>query len=122
MVSKHARKQRKAQYNAPIHVRRRMVSAHLSDELSKQMNTRSARVIVGDTVKIVRGDENVKGLEGKVTDVNTRTGRIVVEGVTMPKADGTLKARPVHASNVIITKLDLSDSWRKEKLQQPGEA
>ena len=121
MVSKQARKQRKALYNAPVHVRRRNVSAHLSDDLMKQTSTRSTRVIVGDTVKVLRGDEGVRGVEGKVSDVNTKTGRIVVEGITMPKADGTMKARPVHSSNVIITKLDLTDPWRKEKLQRKQE-
>ena len=121
MVSKQARKQRKALYNAPIHVRRRNVSAHLSEELMKQTGTRSSRVIKGDTVKVLRGDEGVKGIEGKVSDVNTKTGRIVVEGITMPKADGTMKARPIHSSNVIITKLELTDPWRKEKLQRKEE-
>jgi len=121
MVSKQARKQRKALYNAPIHVRRRNVSAHLSEELMKQTGTRSSRVIKGDTVKVLRGDEGVKGIEGKVSDVNTKTGRIVVEGITMPKADGTMKARPIHSSNVIITKLELTDPRRKEKLQRKEE-
>lgn len=121
MVSKQARKQRKALYNAPVHVRRRNVSAHLSDDLMKQTSTRSIRVIVGDTVKVLRGDEGVRGVEGKVSEVDTKTGRIVVEGITMPKADGTMKARPIHSSNVIITKLDLTDPWRKEKLQRKQE-
>ena len=121
MVSKQARKQRKALYNAPVHVRRRNVSAHLSDELMKQTGTRSAMVIKGDTVKVLRGDEGVKGVEGKVSDVNTKTGRIIVEGITMPKADGTMKARPVHSSNALIIKLDLTDPWRKEKLQRTEE-
>jgi large subunit ribosomal protein L24 len=121
MVSKQARKQRKALYNAPIHVRRRNVSAHLSDELMKQTATRSTRVIKGDTVRVLRGDDGVKGVEGKVSDVNTKTGRIIVEGITMPKADGSMKARPVHSSNVIITKLDLTDPRRKAKLQNVQE-
>ncbi len=71
-------------------------------------------------MKIMRGDEGSWGVEGKVTEVNTKTGRIIIEGVTMPKADGTMKARSVHASNVMITKLDLNDPWRKEKLQREG--
>jgi large subunit ribosomal protein L24 len=119
--SKYARKQRKAQYNAPIHTRRKNVASHLSDALAKDANRRSALVIKGDTVRILRGDEDIVGTEGKVTNVNTRTGRIVVEGVTMPKADGTMKARPVHASNVVITKLELTDPRRKRKLQQGEE-
>lgn len=117
MVSKQARKQRKAQYNAPTHVRRRMVASHLSEDLIKRYKTRSAMVIVGDTVKVLRGDEKVRGVEGKVTNVDTMTGKVVVEGITIAKADGTLKERPVHASNLVITKLDLTDPWRKEKLE-----
>src|SRR5512137_1774093 len=117
MVSKQARKQRKRQHNAPEHLRRKMVASHLSDGLMKQYNRRSALVIVGDTVMVMRGDEKVRNIEGKVTDVNTRTGKVVIEGITIAKADGTLKERPVHASNLVITKLNLTDPWRKEKLE-----
>jgi large subunit ribosomal protein L24 len=111
MVSKQARKQRKAQANAPTHVKRRMTASHLSEQLMKECNRRSARVIKGDTVKVLRGDADVRGLEGKVTEVDTHTGRVVIEGVTMPKADGT------QVANLVITRLDLNDPWRKEKLQ-----
>lgn len=117
MVSKQARKQRKAQANAPTHVRRKMVASHLSEDLKKQYGARSAMVVAGDTVKVLRGDEKVKGVEGKVTRVDTKSGKVVVEGVTIAKADGTMKARPVHASNLIIMKLDLTDPWRKGRLE-----
>lgn len=117
MVSKQARKQRKRQYNAPEHLRRKMVASHLSDGLMKQYKKRSTLVIVGDTVMVMRGDEKVRNIEGKVTEVNTRTGKVVIEGITIAKADGTLKERPVHASNLVITKLNLTDPWRKEKLE-----
>ena len=117
MQSKQARKQRKALYNAPTHVKRRMTSSHLSDQLMKEFQKRSTRVIAGDTVKVLRGDENVRGLEGKVSSVDTNTGRVIVEGVTMAQADGTQVARPIHSSNLVITKLDLNDPWRKRKLQ-----
>jgi len=122
MPSKHARKQRKAQFNAPIHARRKLVASHLSEALSKQYNRRSALVVEGDTVKVVRGDDVVKGVEGKVTKVDTKTGRLIIEGITMPKADNTQKARPIHASNVMITKLDLADPLRKAKLEKTREA
>ncbi|HXZ23402.1 MAG TPA: 50S ribosomal protein L24 [Methanomassiliicoccales archaeon] len=122
MPSKHARKQRKAQFNAPIHKRRKLVASHLTDALSKQYNRRSALVVEGDTVKVVRGDDVVKGVEGKVTKVDTKTGRLIIEGITMPKADNTQKARPIHASNVMITKLDLADPLRKAKLEKTREA
>jgi large subunit ribosomal protein L24 len=121
MRSKQPRKQRKAQFNAPIHRRGKSMSAHLGTSLRKEYDRRSVRVIKGDTILVVRGDEEIVGTEGKVAGVNTRTGRITVEGITIPKADGTETARPIHASNVVVTKLDLSDSIRKEKLMRSKE-
>jgi large subunit ribosomal protein L24 len=113
-----ARKQRKALYNAPTHVKSRMVASHLSEELMKQYKRRSARVVKGDTVKVMRGDAEIVGVEGKVTEIDLNSGRIIVEGVTMAKADGTMEARSVHASNVIIIKLEIKDAWRKSRLQK----
>lgn len=119
--SKKARKQRKAFYNAPLHIRRKNVSSHLSKELSKEYGLRALQVRKGDTVRIMRGDEDILGMEGRVAAVFTRTGRVSVDGVTVAKADGTQTARPVHASKVEIIKLDLSDPKRKEKLAKAKE-
>jgi len=118
MKSTKARKQRKALYNAPASVRRRNVASNLSENLRKEYGKRSAHVIKGDTVMVTRGGEGVVGTEGKVASVNTRTGRLTIEGVTISQADGTEVTRPIHASNVMITKLDVSDNWRKEKLSR----
>ena len=60
MVSSKARVQRKAQANAPAHTKRKMLSAHLSDELAEKYGRRTARVCEGDTVAIVRGDEVIR--------------------------------------------------------------
>ena len=118
MVSSKARVQRKTSANAPVHVKRKMLSAHLSKDLSKQYGRRSARVCVGDTVVIARGAEGIRGVEGKVIAVMTDEGRVTVEGITINQADGTAVARPVHASNLIITKLNLDDAWRKDALSK----
>jgi large subunit ribosomal protein L24 len=119
--SKKARKQRKAFYNAPSHLRRKNISSHLSDDLQKEYTIRSLQVRKGDSGKAMRGAEEILGREGKVAAVITKTGRVTVEGVTIAKADGTQTARPVHASKVMITKLDLSDPKRKEKLARAKE-
>ena len=119
--SNKARKQRKAFYNAPVHIRRKMVSSHLSDELRKDFGIHAAQVVKGDTVRVMRGDEDIIDVEGKVTFVNTKSGRLEIEGVTIAKADGTLVARPVHASKVEITKLNLSDPHRKDVLNRSKE-
>ena len=112
MVSSKARIQRKTSANAPVHVKRKMLSAHLS----KQYGKRSARVCVGDTVVIERGAEGVRGVEGKVLSVITKTGQVTIEGITINQADGTSVARPVHASNLTIVKLNLDDPKRKDAL------
>ena len=86
MVSSKARVQRYNQANAPLHVKRKMLSAHLSADLRKEYGKRSARVCKGDTVTIVRGNEDIRGLEGKVIAVDTQTGRVAVEGVTINRS------------------------------------
>jgi len=116
MVSSKARIQRKTSANAPVHVKRKMLSAHLSKDLSKQYGKRSARVCVGDTVVIERGAEGIRGVEGKVLSVDTKTGQVTIEGITINQADGTAVARPVHASNLTIVKLNLDDAKRKDVL------
>ena len=116
MVSSKARIQRKTSANAPVHVKRKMLSAHLSKDLSKQYGRRSVRVCVGDTVVIQRGSEEIRGVEGKVLAVETSTGHVTIEGITINQADGTSVARPVHASNLTVVKLNLDDARRKDSL------
>lgn len=122
MVSSKARTQRKNQFNAPIHTKRKMLSAHLSDELRKQYGKRTARVCVGDTVAIMVGNEDMRGTEGKVLEVITSSGRVVIENVTINQADGTAVPFPVHASNLVITKLNTDDKWRMAKLSKSVKA
>ncbi len=111
------RKQRLFGYNRNAHDRSRAMSAHLSDELLKEYSTlRSITVRKGDTVKVVRGA--FKGQVAKVIKVFPRRGMITIEEATMNKADNKKVARMFRPSKVIITKLDLSDPWRREKLQQ----
>jgi len=122
MASSKARVQRKAQANAPSHVKRKMLSAHLSNDLRDQYGVRTARVCKGDTVAVIRGDEDVRGTEGKVLEIFTNTGRVSIEGITINQADGTATVRPVHASNLIITKLNTEDQWRIDSLSKKKEA
>lgn len=121
MTSEKARKKRRSHYNAPLHKRRKNLSAHLAPkylEDGKKAYPRAAVVKKGDTVKIMRGKD--KGKEGKVTEVDTNTGTVQIEGLTHGKADGTQVSRDFHASNLMITKLMLDDPWRKRKLEGGG--
>ncbi len=113
-TSSQPRKQRKAQANAPLHERGKALSALLARDLREQYKRRHLRVVKGDTVKVLRGDH--RGEEGVVDEVDVKHSRILVHGVSIPKADSTEVPRPVHASNVQITKLNLKDGKRAEKL------
>ncbi|HEB37127.1 MAG TPA: 50S ribosomal protein L24 [Thermoplasmatales archaeon] len=114
--SKQPRKQRKFLFNAPLHIRRKFLSAHLSDDLITKYKKRSFSIAKGDTVKVVRGD--FKGHTGKVAEVDLKKGIVKVEGVLITKADGKRVMRPLHPSNLIITKLNLTDPIRREKLER----
>ncbi|MGC9181350.1 50S ribosomal protein L24 [Thermogladius sp.] len=117
--SKKPSKQRKALYNAPLHLRHKFMTAKLSDELAEKYGVKRLPVRKGDTVKILRGDW--RGHEGKVVEVDLNRGRIFVEGVQVKKADGTLVYYPIHPSKVIITKLDLSDKYRMRIIERRKE-
>lgn len=114
--SKQPRKQRRFLFKAPLHLRRKFISAHLSDDLITKYGRRSFPVAKGDTVKVVRGD--FKGHVGKVSEVDLKKGVVKVEGVLITKADGKRVLRPLHPSNLIITKLNLTDPVRRRKLER----
>ena len=116
--SRQPRKQRRAYYRAPLHVRQKLMSATLSPELREKYGVRSLPVRAGDKVKVMRGD--FKGHVGKVVKVDLRRYRIYIDGVTIKKSDGTPVFRPIHPSNVMIVELDLSDPWRKKILERRG--
>ncbi len=114
MSSIQPRKQRKAWYNAPLHQRRKQMASHLAEDLLLKYNVRRTPVISGDEVKVLRGDK--KGETGKVVAVDTKARKVVVEGITHKKADGTDVAFPLDASNLLIVKLNLEDKRRRTKL------
>jgi len=116
---KNPRKQRKRLFNAPAHIRRKLMSAPLSAELASSRGTKSMPVRKGDTVRILRGDN--KGFEGKVSRVDRKAFRIYVEGLTREKVDGTNIFLPIHPSKVQIRNLNLDDKWRKDVLARKKE-
>lgn len=89
--------------------------SNLSDDLKKQYNKRSAGVVKGDTVKIMRGE--YKGVEGKVEKINTEKGKLSIEGVQREKIKGGNVKVLIHASNVIISSLNMDDNYRKNKIE-----
>ena len=114
LESSQPRKQRKARYNAPPHMKGKFLNAPLSAALREKYSKKTLRVVKGDTVKVTRGDHT--GEEGVVDLVDTRNVKLVVHGVSSTKADGTEVPRTIDASKVEITKLHLDDKRRVEKL------
>ncbi|MGD0160291.1 MAG: 50S ribosomal protein L24 [Candidatus Bathyarchaeia archaeon] len=109
-------KQRKMLYQAPAHVRHRLLAAHLSPGLRATHIAKSFPVRNGDTIRVMRGDH--KGFEGKISRIDLKKYRIYVEGLTREKVDGTTVFVPVHPSKLMITKLNLDDKWRKRILER----
>lgn len=109
-------KQRKALYEMPLHLRRKLLTAPLSDELREKYGIKRLPVRKGDVVRIMRG--SFKGHEGKVVKVDLKRVRIFIEGVQRKKADGTPVYVPIHPSKVQIIKLDLSDKWRIKVIER----
>jgi len=114
--SKQPRKQRRALFNAPLHVRQKLVTAPLSRELREKYGVKRLPVRKGDKVRIMRGD--FKGHEGEVVRVDLKRIAIYVDGVTIKKADGTPVFRPIHPSNVMIIDLKLDDEWRRKIIER----
>jgi large subunit ribosomal protein L24 len=100
--------------HVPKHQRDNTVGATLSDNLRQQYKRRSARVIKGDSVKVMRGE--YKGVEGKVDHVNTIEGTLEIEGVQREKVRGGQVKVPIHASKVMITGLKTDDKYRSAML------
>ena len=102
-VSSSRRKQRKAHFSAPSHIRYRIMSATLSKSLRSKYGIRSLPVRKDDEVVVLRGAR--KGSKGKVIQVHRKKWAIHVDKVTKNKANGAPYQLPIHPSNVAITKV-----------------
>jgi len=109
---------RKRRYTAPVHVRRKYVSAPLSPSLRAEHGVRSMPIVADDTVTITKGDRKLS--EGKILRVDLKNAEVYVEGVTRSRQDGSTVQMPIKPANVMITKLNLNDQWRKRVLERKG--
>jgi large subunit ribosomal protein L24 len=103
-------------FQAAHHTRSKQLGSTLSKELREKYGRRSARVIEGDTVRIMRGE--FKGIDGKVTQVSTKKNSIAVEGIKREKLKGGNVDIYIHTSNVMITGMNLDDKWRQNRLEK----
>ena len=110
------RKQRKYRHNAPLHIRQKLVSAHLSKELRKKYSRRSINIRKGDNVKVMRGQFRNK--QGKVEEVDLKKILVYISGIEVSKKDGTKARKPVHPSNLLVTELNIDDKMRSKVLER----
>jgi large subunit ribosomal protein L24 len=101
--------------HVPKHLHDARICSTLIEDLRRQYDRRNARVIKGDTVKVMRGEYT--GIEGKVEKVNTERGTLAIEGVQREKIKGGNVKVQIHASNVTIVGLNLQDKYRQARLQ-----
>ena len=111
-------KSRKMRFNAPNHMRRKFLSAPLAPELKTRHGARSMPVRRDDTVQITKGDRRLT--EGKVLRVDSKRGKLYIEGVTRTRMDGSTVQIPIRPENVMITRLTLDDERRREALERRG--
>jgi len=91
-----------------------MLRCRLDDSLREEYGLRSLNVKKGDLVRIMRGQ--FRDTEGKVLGVDYRTIRVLVDGASTTKSDGKEARVPLHPSNLMLVKLELSDE-RKKRIQ-----
>lgn len=91
------------------------IRVSLNSDLRKKYGIRAFPIAKGDIVNIMAGGR--KGEGGKVIDINHRTNRVSVEGITIAKADGKAEEYFIAANLLQITKLELSRPERLQKLR-----
>lgn len=109
-VSSSRRVNRRAHFNAPSHMRRVMMSSHLSKELREKYHVKRVPIRKDDEVIVMRGA--AKGREGKITAVYRKKWVVHIDKITREKANGTPVPIGIHPSNVMITKLKLDKDRR----------
>ena len=97
--------------HVPKHLHDARICSALIEDLRRQYHRRNARVIKGDTVKVMRGEYTE--IEESVEKVNTERGTLAIEGVQREKIKGGNVKVQIHASNVTIVGLNLQDKYRQ---------
>lgn len=103
-------------YNAPLHIRRKLMSAHLSKELREKHKTRSMPIRKGDEVEVMSG--GFKKRRGKISRVVLKKYKVYIEGITRKRTDGTERQVPIHPSKLKIINLNLEDKRRLKILER----
>ena len=107
-------------YRAMNQVVNKQICAPISKDLRKKYSRRSARIMLDDTVKVIRGE--YKGITGKVSKISTDSNSIAIEGNKKEKLKGDKIDVYIHTTNVIITALNTDDKWRLKILEKKSKS
>ncbi len=113
------RKQRKNQKNLPLHRGSKIIRSPLDPVKYGRSSIRRVTLRTGDTVKVLRGSRT--GHEGKVAKIDLKKRKVSIEKALIHKADNKEVTIWFDASNLVVTKLDLSDPVRKERFKGVGD-
>ena len=106
--------------NTTLNIKKHKLDKHirspLSENLRNEYNKRNARVIKGDTVKVLRGE--YKNVEGKVEKVRTGRSTLLIEGIQREASKGGKVKVQIHSSNVIVTSFNLHDKNRSNIIRK----
>jgi large subunit ribosomal protein L24 len=102
-------------FQATLQTRSKQLGSALSKDLQKKYGKKSARVVEGDSVSILRGE--FKGVDGKISKISTQKTSVAIDGVKKEKTKGDKFDVYIHTSNLVITSLNTSDKWRIAKLE-----
>ncbi|XP_049992409.1 60S ribosomal protein L26-like [Alexandromys fortis] len=113
-------KNRKRHFNAPSHIRRKIMSSPFSKELRQKYNVRLIPIRKDDEVQVVGG--HYKGQQiGKVVQAYKKKYVIYIERVQREKANGKTVHVGIHPSKVVINRLKL-DKDRKRILERKAKS
>ena len=107
-------------YRAMNQVASKQISAPISKDLRKKYSRRSARIMIDDTIKVIRGE--YKGITGKVSKISTESNSIAIEGNKKEKLKGDKIDVYIHTTNVMITALNTDDKWRLKILEKKSKS
>ncbi|CAK9298059.1 unnamed protein product [Gordionus sp. m RMFG-2023] len=113
------RKNRRRHFNAPSHIRRKIMSSPLSKELRTKYSVRSIPIKKDDEVQVVRGHFKSQTI-GKVVQCYRKKFVIHIERIQREKANGATVFVGIHPSKVVIVKLKM-DRDRKRILERKAQ-
>ena len=102
-------------FQATLQTRSKQMGSALSKDLQKKYGKKSARVVEGDSVTILRGE--FKGVDGKISNISTQKSSVAIDGVKKEKTKGDKFDVYIHTSNLVITSLNSEDKLRMAKLE-----